>query len=265
MIAIFNGNSLDFIDKGGVIISTTDGYSSKNISSLDGIFSVNSSNPTIDNVIYNNSTVTEYVLLASNSLFINQNNALKNIQSYNDRFVLQFPSMNGFSSINKALYCTTIVNNACTFNMHYNTTYKQLWGGNMTGDWIIFPITIPTSFVENILYPNRVLMSIRIVIHYDEASNTYNIRYNTSGKCGWFDDVDGMIVNDISFTGMSRYSSNTYGTTTRELHILITIMSSNINYSHISYNNFAIVYNPGILDTSISSATGSLMFTLASF
>ena len=266
MTAIFNGNSLDFIvDEGGIIISTTDGYSSKNVSSLNGIFSLNSSNPTIENVIYNNSTVTEYVTRAYDSLFINQNNALNNIQSYENNFVLQFPTMNGFSSINKALYCTTIVNNACTFNMHYNTTYMQKWGGDITGDWIIFPVTIPTSFVKFILFPNRVLMSIRIVIHYDEASNTYNLRYNTSGKCGWFDDVGGMIVNAIPFTGMSRYSSNSYGTTTRELHILITLMSSNINYDHIPYTDFAIVFNSGILDTSISSATGSLMFTIASF
>ena len=64
---------------------------------------------------------------------------------------------------------------------------------------------------------------------------------------------------------MSRYSSNSYGTTTRELHILITLMTSNINYGHISYTDFAIVFNSGILDTSISSATGSLMFTIASF
>ena len=124
MTAIFNGNSLDFIvDEGGLIISTTDGYSSKNISSLNGIFSLNSSNPTIENVIYNNSTVTEYVTRAYDSLFINQNNALNNIQSYENNFVLQFPTMNGFSSTNKALYCTTIVNNACTFNMHYLQYY----------------------------------------------------------------------------------------------------------------------------------------------
>ena len=41
----------------------------------------------------------------------------------------------------------------------------QKWGGDITGDWIIFPVTIPTSFVKFVLFPNRVLMSIRIVCH----------------------------------------------------------------------------------------------------
>lgn len=267
MTAIFNGNSLDFIDE-GVIISTTDGYSSKNVSpSLNGIFSLNSSNPTIDNVIYNNSTVSEYIHLyaTDNSLIINQNNALRDISPNYGWYVLQFPTMNGFSSINKALYCTTIVNNACTFNMHYNTTYMQEWGSDITGDWIIFPVTIPTSFAEHIISPNRVLMSIRVVIHYDNCSNSDAIEYNTSGKCGWFSSAGDMIVNAIPFTGMARYSSNSDGTTIRELHILITLMTSNINYGHISYTDFAIVFNSGILDTTISSATGSLMFTIASF
>ena len=268
MTAIFNGNSLDFIDEGGgVIISTTDGYSSKNVSSLNGIFSLNSSNPTVDNVIYNNSIVSEYIrtYAINNTLIVNQNNALQNISPYDKDYVLQFPTMNGFTLANKSLYCTTIVNNACTFNMRYNTTYGQQWSNDITGDWIIFPLMLYQYFTENVIQPGRFLMSIRIVIYYDTVITTNKIQYNTSGKCGWFEDPGNVIMNVIPFTGMTRYTSNTSGTSDRELHILITTMTSNINPGNLILTSFAIVFNPGTLNTSISSATGSLMFNIASF
>lgn len=267
MTAIFNGNSLDFIDKGGVIISTTDGYSSKNVSSLNGIFSLNSSNPTINNVIYNNNSVSEAIEYAYvDSYFIYSNNAITNITSNVWIYELMFPTMNisGGQSVGKSTYCSTILNNACTFNMFYNTTYQQYHDINsITGDWIIFELNDLTNYLhaaaEN--NPRRFLMSIRIVIHYDNYSNSDTIEYNTSGNCGWF--ASGVFQRKIPFTGMARYAYNSKSNAT-ELYILISMITSIINSDDLR-ENFAIVYNPGILDTSISSATGSLMFTLASF
>lgn len=143
MTAIFNGNSLDFIDE-GVIISTTDGYSSKNVSSLNGIFSLNSTNPTIDNVIYNNFDVTEIMMALKDIYFINSDNKLT--YSYitsGNLYELIFPTMNKYGSSQssgKSIYCTTVVNNNCTFSMYYNATYMYYYGNDVTGDWITFKL-----------------------------------------------------------------------------------------------------------------------------
>ena len=268
MTAIFNGNSLDFIVDEGVIISTTNGYSSKNVSSLNGIFSLNSSNPTIDNVIYNNNAISEAIKYAYvDSYFIYSNNAITSVTSNVRIYELMFPTMNisGGQSAEKSTYCSTIVNNACTFNMYYNTTYYQYHDiDSITGDWIIFELNNLTNYLQAAAENNpkrRFLMSIRIVIHYDNCSNSDAIEYNTSGNCGWF--ASDVFQRKIPFTGMARYAPNSKSNTT-ELYILISMMTSIINSDDLR-ENFAIVFNPGILDTSISSATGSLMFTLASF
>lgn len=266
MAAIFNGNSLEFLNE-GVIISTTSGYSSKNISSLNGVFSLNSSSPTIDNVIYNNSDVSEIILYSQSNAYIIKDTALHSTINGPYSYDLMFPAgtISEGLSTDKAIFCSTIVNNSCPFSMHYKTTYAQSGGDDIAGDWIIFPINVPSEWFSTIHQPNRTILSIRIVFWYNETSSTYNIRYNTSCQCGWFDSVGNILANNIPFTGMIRYTSNTTETTSRELHVWITMLSNSISVSDVSYGDFAIVFNPGILDTSISSATGSLMFTLASF